>query len=391
MIKAKILFGLFLFALLSSCTEPYALQAKDFQEILIIEGTITNELKNQEIKISKTIPIDDQQQNIVENANVQVMDDSGTTYPFSFQETSYKSNNAFQAIAGKTYKLLVQLNGQSYESNLQTVPDAVSIQTITANVTTKNNGNRGVSIAVNTDNSGGNTKNYRYAYEETYIVKPPKWVNQDLIFDNFSNNFQLVPRPLNTKFGYASNNSAEIINTTTNGLAENKVSNYEVLFLRDNNYIISYRYSVLVKQFLQNDDAYTYYNQTKLLQNSGQTLSPSQPGFITGNIVNLTNSNEKVIGFFEVATVSEKRIFFNYSDLFPGEEIPTFFLDCEPQVFDLTQVSDPPVKELLKIRLEKKNVVYLDGSGSPSYFMVAPSCGDASYFSSLIKPSFWID
>jgi hypothetical protein len=386
--KIKFLASIALFALLSSCTEPYALQAGNFQDLLIMEGTITNELKNQEIKITRTIPIDIQQQVIVSNATVQVIDDSGTTYPFSLQDNSYKSNSPFQAVSGKKYKLLVQINGQSYESNLQAVPDESSIQSVTANVISKNNGNRGVSIAVSTNNASSNSKYYRYAYEETFIVKPPKWISQDIVYDNITNNFATVPRPIETSLCYSENNSAEIITTTTAAQQENNISNFEVLFLSDTDYKISYRYSVLVKQFLLNQDAYNYYNQTKAAQSSsGTTLSPTQPGFIIGNIKNTSNATEKVIGFFDVATVSEKRLFFNYADLFPNEPIPPYFSPCEIREFD---ISDPLIRAgFITNVTEKKLVLFV--FGNPIFQMVAPNCGDCTSFSNPIKPSFWID
>ena len=40
--------------LLFGCTEPYVLQTSNFEEALVIEATLTNEFKKQQIKLSKT-------------------------------------------------------------------------------------------------------------------------------------------------------------------------------------------------------------------------------------------------------------------------------------------------------------------------------------------------
>jgi hypothetical protein len=44
-------------------------------------------------------------------------------------------------VLAKKYKLLVQINGNLYESNLQAVPDESSIQSVTRMLYLKNNGN----------------------------------------------------------------------------------------------------------------------------------------------------------------------------------------------------------------------------------------------------------
>jgi len=75
------------------------------------------------------------------------------------------------------------------------------------------------------------------------------------------------------------------------------------------------RYSIFVKQYVQNFAAHTFYQTLKDISGSESILSQTQPGFFAGNIKSDDNPNEKVIGFFDVSSVSNKRIFFNFSDL----------------------------------------------------------------------------
>jgi len=55
----KILIVLILAAFFARCTDPYALQTSNYEEALVIEATITNELKYQEIKITKTYKLEE--------------------------------------------------------------------------------------------------------------------------------------------------------------------------------------------------------------------------------------------------------------------------------------------------------------------------------------------
>lgn len=106
--------------------------------------------------------------------------------------------------------------------------------------------------------------------------------------------------------------------------------NYQIRFLNDDSYLITNRYSILVKQYVQNLAAYTYYQTLKKLSGSESILSQNQPGFFSGNIKSTQNPSEKVIGFFDVSSVSSQRIFFNYSDIFPGEISYSFPFSCPP-------------------------------------------------------------
>jgi hypothetical protein len=73
----------------------------------------------------------------------------------------------------------------------------------------------------------------------------------------------------------------------------------------------------------------------KELSGSDGILSQNQPGFFFGNIKSVENPNEKVIGYFEVSSVSSQRIFFNYEDVFPGStttKIPIQVRNPDPQL-----------------------------------------------------------
>ena len=45
--------------IVNSCTEPYILETNTYEEALVVEATITNELKKQEITLTKTSRFED--------------------------------------------------------------------------------------------------------------------------------------------------------------------------------------------------------------------------------------------------------------------------------------------------------------------------------------------
>jgi len=260
------------------------------------------------------------------------------------------------------------------------------------------NGERGVGLVVNSFDPTGASKYYRYEYEETYKIIAPFWDDERTILAPFQpgdlhQGILIIPRTEEARICYKTNISDEIIQTTTTGLGEDRV-NFAVRFIGVKNYIITHRYSILVRQYVQNLASYTYYKTLKNLSGSGSILSQNQPGFFYGNLKSADNPTEKVIGFFDVSTVSSKRIFFNFTDIFPNDPLPPYVSDCKVKDFkDCFSIADPECKgAALRSIIGSNSLVYVDSDGSQShYFMVDPPCGDCTRIGSNIRPPFWTD
>jgi hypothetical protein len=395
LINRILLFSL-LCLLISSCTEQYALQTNTFENALVVEATITNELKKQEIKITRTYRLEETDPTIESGAIVTVTDNENNKYIFEQKDSTYVSQTEFQATPGKKYKLdITTKNGKSYHSTSETLTTINEIQSIDATVQTIK-GDRGVEINVNSYDPTGTSKYYRYEYEETYKIIVPKWNDEmtrlaPLQPGEEHQGIMILPRTKETETCYTTKKEDYIILTSTNALNEDRVR-FPIRFISNQNYIITHRYSILVRQYIQTIEAYTFYKTLKEISGSESILSQNQPGFFYGNIKSSDNPNEKVIGFFEVSSVSSKRIFFNYADLFPKEPLPPYFTDCTEKVYaDCFNAADPACKGgALRSAIATNLLVLLANSGI-TYLMVPPPCGDCTSFSSNIIPSFWID
>ena len=381
-----------------SCTEQYVLQSNNYDEALVVEATITNEFKHQEIKISRTFRFEDNGPKLEVGAQVYINDNNNNIYRFEENNGKYISTTEFQAEQGNVYRLTIMTNdGKTYESSSETLTPVNEMQSVLPIVETINK-KRGVAIVVSSFDPNNTSKYYRYEYEETYKIIAPNWDDEKTILAPYEpgdlhQGILIIPRVGETQTCYSTKISDEIILTTTNGLSEDRID-YVLRFLDSDNPIISHRYSILVRQYIQNLASFTYYKTLKELSSSESILSPNQPGFFYGNLKSVENPNEKIIGFFEVSSISSKRIFFNYVDLFPGEPLPPYFTDCKVREFkNCFLQSDPECRgAVLNSIIGSNSLVYVDSDFSQTYFfMVSPPCGDCTKISSNIKPSFWID
>jgi hypothetical protein len=389
---------LFCFSI-GSCTEQYVFQTNStFESILVVQANITNELKKQEIKITRSYRLEENGPTFEKGANVYVTDSDKNTFEFEYEDFSglYVSKNDFQAIPGKSYHLnIVTKDGKSYSSATQTLT-AVSDVQVEPKVETVD-GLKGVQIRVRNYDPSGKSRLYRYEYEETYKVLAPAWSRNKLIVDpNSPNkeepNYLVIPREGETRVCYTTKKSDDLILLSTVGSTEDRID-LPIRFIDIANPILNERYSIIVRQYIQSLESYTYYTTLKTLSTSSSIFSQVQPGFNYGNLKSDDNPDEKVVGYFEVSSVSSKRIFFNFRDLFVDDPYPPFYTDCQPTELSNCWVrgcAGATILALVKSPMPEK-VYYGNLNNMETIIFFPPACTDCTRISSNIKPLFWID
>ncbi|MFH6947230.1 DUF4249 domain-containing protein [Flavobacterium sp. FlaQc-51] len=388
------------------CTTPYNYQTNGFEDAIVVEATITNEYKNQEIKVSRTYKLEEKTPNFETKAVVYVTDDIGNKYEFKEGTESYISLTQFQAASGRTYQLhILTKDGRSYISSSEKLPQETKIDKLESKAVTKN-GVLGVEITVNSSDPTNNSRYYKYEYEETYKVVAPKWYYQKAVpvfyapGSNPPGKVVFEDRTEEARICFLNQKSNDLLITNTNQLSEDKVTDFPVRFISSKDPIIRNRYSILVKQYVQSLAAHTFYETLKEISNNGSLLSQTQPGFFYGNIKPVDNPGEKVIGYFNVSSYSEKRLFFNFGDIFPGKPIPAYQYDCPAPIPELETDNylftycfgqSPACKgtTIMNLLATGTRSYFPDETGA--YILYAIECGDCTSFSSNIKPSFWID
>lgn len=386
-IKNTIILSL-LTILFSGCTETFPLVTNTYEEIIVIEATLTNELKNQEIKITKTSKFEDEEVAVESGAKVIVKDDQNNEYLFEENSGIYKSQVAFQAAPDIKYTLEVTTkNGKIYQSSTQTLTTINPIQSVVPVLATNKDNKTGVQINVNTYDPAKSSNYYRYEYEETFKIVTPRWNMFKLIVTS-PQTVDLIDNDPATKICYSTQKSTDIILVNTNDLTEDRV-NLPIRFIDENDYIIGHRYSILVKQYIESLEAYTFHKTMRDISSSSSILNPKQPGVLAGNIRCINDSATKVIGFFDVSSYSESRIFFNYTDFFPTSPIP-YFNSCDDVPFKFCFGGEDCEGETMIYNINRNLMTYISGSGS-RYTLVDVACGDCTSFSSNIKPSFWTE
>ncbi len=384
-----------------SCTEPYEIETVDFESVLVVESTITNEVKPQVVKLSKTSRLEDPEILIVNNATVTVSASNGDNYSFYWDSESdnYLSEQPFSAAPNTSYILkIVTSDGKRYSSTAVTLPPSVEIGELYAERIVDATDNKdGVQVLVDTEDLTGQAKYYRYEYEETYKIiapNPSPYISEIINYNPSTGSYEVVLTPREPEeICYSTEFSSGISQITTTELNENRIFRFPVRYLSKFDAKLQTRYSILVKQYAQSVEAYTFYKIIDELGSIESLLSQGQPGYVTGNMISETKPDEKVIGFFEASSMTSKRIYFNYEDI--GLEKPPYFIECEVLTLDYwddtTLDNDPNERDAIRQYIEYFDYQVLTVSTTGIYRIVQQECAVCTSFSSNVKPSFWED
>tara|TARA_R110002073_G_scaffold108336_1_gene243304 strand:+ start:13318 stop:14550 length:1233 start_codon:yes stop_codon:yes gene_type:complete len=400
---------LFILSITNSCVEEFNAGTIEFEDAIVIEATITNEFKYQKILLSRTHKLEEKDVNPESDAIIRITTSSNNIYTFHETEPGiYISDVQFNAQPSSNYQLSITTsNGREYTSqSTQLTSNTSAIENVYAIRETNEDGVDGIGIYLDSFDPTNNSKYYGYEFEETYQILAPFWNPMEFTIPDPPNHpsynfiWTLTPRVQEERVCYTTVNSLGRLVTSTTLLSEDRVSKILIKFISNDDLRINSRYSILVKQHTQSIQSYNYLETLNDLSNSESLLSQNQPGFLAGGIFSVNNPNEKVLGFFEISSVIQERLFFNRSDFFDSITEP-FPWECSPFM------PSPPETLSLKTLIGLNKVSYFFGGPPPprppyrdpleewdlveQWLVVERHCGDCTQLGSNIKPSFWID
>lgn len=376
-----------LFTFVLACVEPYEPQTETFESILIVEGVLTDEFKNQEFTLSKSYRLEEDTIHYLDDALLEVVSDDGETFSFRNNGNgNYTSIQPFQAQGNRSYHLEIQTSdGSLYTSDEEKLVGHSELEDLYAERIENEAGQSGVGIFASKVLSG-ETNYYLYNYEETYkIVSPYKRTYKIVPDEGTEFHFERVTEEREICYNTLKSQKSVLSNTAN---FNNQNDEALITFLERDDKRILHRYSILVNQKLISKEAYNFYKTLQDLSGSSNVFSQHQPGFISGNISAVNNKEEHVIGYFAVASVSQKRIFFNFRDYFSIGERPDPKDDCYLERPPLDQINGYVRSNILQFLEEAPPD---PGPGRGPYYLINMECIDCRVLGTNVKPEFWIE
>lgn len=299
----NILTGLFICLLFSQCLEPFEFDVSeaDVEKVLVVDGVLSNSSGPHTVTLSRTQPFGQKFIDPVTNANV-ILNNQ-----FEYTEESngvYVLKNVNIEV-GNEYVLSIKLAyGASYSTDPVVMPKPVkpdsSYVKFERDIFTTLRGTERIAKVINVyvdtplpNNTTG---------EITYL----RWVTDGLsIFpEEFCSNLH-IPK---TCYVYQPANAQSLTIQSSENISGNRLNKQQVSQKNDHTntefrtlYVFNtYQYSITKESFI-------YWGRLKSLANQSGTVFDLPPAALQGNVFNVNNEEELVLGYFDVAAVDTVR------------------------------------------------------------------------------------
>jgi len=392
---------MFVCLLLCDCKKPYnppAIGAAP--NLLVVEGNINPGSDSTIIHLTHTLSLSAPADTLPTpelDATVSVESDANATYPLTAIGNGYYVSTGLNLSTTNNYRLkIITSNNKTYQSDYVPVKNSPSIDSVNFNVQ-----NTGVQVNVSAHDISNNSRYYMYKYQETWIIHADYDSGLELIkgTDGSGNMiYSVVGRqPQDQIFQcWSSDASTSIILGSTDKLTKDILLNSPVTFIDSHSEKISNRYSILVKQYTLTKEAYEYYQLlSKNTEKIGSIFDP-QPSMLTGNIHNVADPSEQVIGYVTAGTFTQQRVYINRYDL-PGTLQYLTSLPYDNCMVDSLYFSDPRSQQnTVDANLYHGDAIplwaiQLPGGPLLGYAVSGGICADCTLRGTNVRPAFWVD
>ena len=297
----NIFYCIFLLSLITGCIDKIELKEANVPRKLIVDGTVTNYPGPYFVTLSYSEPFNSTKiTELISGATVTISDNLGNIYPLSaFTNGVYKTDSAsFRGVVGRSYSVNIKtLDGKQYksrpESILPPVPiDSISSRFVPGQIRTAS---FEVSVKVKDPSVSGNFYRWKWRnYDTIDICRITRTKNDGGSFVFLAPCCQKCWQ-ITTCYGCLALFSDDLTNGKT---FTQKVANIPF----DN----SYDYYMQIDQYSISKENYNYWNLVQgQISNSGGIFD-NTPAFIEGNVYNVNDPNDQVLGIFNVMGATKK-------------------------------------------------------------------------------------
>jgi hypothetical protein len=266
---------------INSCIVQFLPETTEDQDILVVEGLITDQPGQQSVKISTSMPLGTRSTaKPLTGCNVTLSDDLGNSFSMNENnEGTYSTGSSFQASVGRYYTLHIHTNATHHNLNYKSAPvlmkpvppiDSVYYERVVLSQATDGYpSGEGCKVYLNSHDPKNACRFYRWEFTETWEFR--------------------LPYIVSNKTCWISNNSDNINIKTTSSLSEDKIERQPVNFITNGSDRLKILYSILINQYSLNEDEYAYWEKLENTTEQVGTLYDIIPASIPSNIECIEN------------------------------------------------------------------------------------------------------
>ena len=317
--KLSSILALSIFILFYSCIEEVDIKTAEEKKLLVIEGHISTLPGPHLFKLSKSAKygsIFEGFSKKEENASLFIKDDLGTqVFLEEIFAGTYQTPRGFKAEVGRSYTLIINSKAGQYISTAEKVEPVPQIKKLEARfkrrpTTDPEIVNAGVEVYATFDDPAEEQNFVFWNTQGTFIMytKPEDFVIRNPPAPPFPS-----PKSCCDRCFFEENKPDPQFRIYSDRNTNGNETNELAVFLPDDGGRFDEKYLVRIEQHSLSREAFQFYKLlNEQLEINGDIFDPP-PASITSNIVNVTNPDQKVIGYFHATDVSKDSIYIESS------------------------------------------------------------------------------
>ncbi len=316
-------------------------------------------------------------------ASVWVEEEGGSIYSGVEKEdevNAFEINTTGLSLQGR-YRLGVSIPDRGeYLSEFRRVLITPPIDSITRSIT-PDNLTAYIEVTAHKENTGEADSSRLYCkwnYEENW--ESPSVYMPTLEWDRKSQSIVDLSEKEQAEryFCFSESVSSEVLIGNTEKLTENRIYKQIIAKIPNNDSRAKSLYSIKVSQQALDKDAYVYWEVMRRNSSDIGGLFSSQPTEVVGNIKNVSNPGEQVVGYINIATVQTRRAFIDWgeTDFYKSGCVMTKV----PQGFDFVVIMNSYVSS-------GNRLVFRTDEGA--LWGSTVECVDCRLHSNSTKPEWW--
>ena len=358
---------------------------------LVIEGVVNSGPGNTNIRLTRTSKLGDRTIIFEKNAQVKVEGENNVAYTLLEKTTGNYSADNLNLPNNQKYRIRIKTTGgKEFLSDFVEVKKNPPIDTVSWK---QEDG--GLQLYIQTHDDQNKTHYYQWEYTETwefhssyrpilrYKTNPcrtpgsTRCPTYEVVYRD-SLTFSFDPTIV-TCWQSAFSTSLQLGSTIK---LEKDIVYLPLVYIPPKSWKLGVLYSINVKQYTWTKDGFEFLEKMKKnTEVTGSVFDP-QPSELKGNIRNISDSTEPVIGFFNICNVEQKRFWIRASDV-PGWG---YSPDCP-------ETNVPNISDSVSAVMSYQAPVYPTDFGMKNeilrFIAVPLECADCTLKGTNVKPSFW--
>lgn len=297
---------------LGACVKPYNPETIQIEPLLVVDGIVTDQVGQTNISLTQTADYKANSVNLtVQKATVTVTDNTGQVIPFKEVRAGYyqPQQTGWKGTPGRTYTLnIATAEGKKYRSQpdlLKPVPpiDTVYYQYSRSSIPGTQAYDKGFDVYVDTKDAETPGDYYRWDWQ---AFEPLLYCEIQITRNSRTGVETQTPLTCCTNCWDIKRCYACVTTMSDKLVNGKKISRQPVL--RAPFESVS-RYYVEVTQYSMSEAAFLYWKTVRDIASNTGGIFDAAPLTIGGNVANITNPDERVLGYFGASGASTKAIY----------------------------------------------------------------------------------